>query len=94
MLWGMSDARSRGSKSIYQGKTTRVQGVLTDVGAKAFEVARKTLAAEHRVSTASDGDTIEFLARYYKASEFIEQVQPVKIHIDPAFGTKKKKNKG
>lgn len=62
----MSDARSRGSKSIYQGKTTRVQGVLTDDGATAFELARKVLANEHGVDTASDGDTIEFLARHFR----------------------------
>lgn len=67
----MSDARSRGSKSIYQGKTTRVQGVLTDDGAKAFEEARKALAASHGLDTASDGDTIEYLA-FFRLARLVE----------------------
>lgn len=59
--------RSRGNQSIYPGKTTRVQGVLTKTGARAFERTRKELAQLVGVKSGevSDGDTIEYLARVH-----------------------------
>ena len=50
---------------IFVGKDMahRVQGIMTDVGKSDFEAGRKRLAQLAGTKSASDGDTIEFLAR-------------------------------
>lgn len=57
-----ADARSHGNQSIFEGKTERVQGVLTPRGSAKFEAARRRLAKLAGRETASDGDTIVYLS--------------------------------
>lgn len=57
---------STGRSAIFRGKVNgrRLQGVITPVGAIAFEAARKKLGklADVEKENVSDADTIEFLA--------------------------------
>jgi len=56
-----------GRRSIFRDKIKdskyRVQGLLTKVGSAEFEAARRRLAKLADCDTASDADTIEYLAR-------------------------------
>ena len=54
-----------GRASVFRGKRTRVQGLLTPAGAQQFERARRRLAtlAGRAADDLSDADVIEFLAR-------------------------------
>lgn len=55
------------NRSIFRGKRggDRLQGVITPIGSKRFEEARRKLAklAAREPEEVSDADTIEFLAR-------------------------------
>jgi hypothetical protein len=56
-----------GNRSIFGDKSggDRIQGILTKVGTRQFEVARARLAflSQRKTSQVSQGDTAEFLAR-------------------------------
>lgn len=54
-----------GKRAVFDlPKPTRYQGVVSKVGAKAFEAARKRLAVlAQRTGRVSDGDVFEYLAR-------------------------------
>jgi hypothetical protein len=60
-------AKRGGWPSIFRDKDggDRVQGVITPIGARSFEVARARLAklASREVEQISDADVIEYLAR-------------------------------
>lgn len=62
----MSGGRG-GWPSVFSGKNkkNRYQGIVTNVGRREFEVARRRLAklAGLSVKTVSDGDVFEYLAR-------------------------------
>lgn len=51
-----------GRRSIFRGKEVRVQGDITRFGSQRFEAARARVAKLAGRKTASDGDTIEYLA--------------------------------
>ena len=61
------NSRREGRVVIFRDKVdgSRYQGVVTPVGAVAFEAARERLArlAKLKPTAVSDGDCIEFLAR-------------------------------
>lgn len=59
-----------GYPSIFRNKKGggRVQGVLTKVGTKAFEDARKRLGTLAGVKRATDADTIEYMSRGHEAT--------------------------
>lgn len=42
----------------------RVQGVLTKRGAECFERVRQAIAKKHGIKSVSDGDAIEYMARW------------------------------
>ena len=62
----MANNTTMGRRSVFRGKNrkNRVQGIMTDPGSKAFEAARRRLAAlvKWKLSEISDADTIEYLA--------------------------------
>lgn len=64
--------RTPAKVSLFHGKDKkdRLQGILTKVGIKKFEHARRQLAGLARLkpSQVSDGDTIEYLARGINAT--------------------------
>jgi hypothetical protein len=68
-----------GQPAIFRPKNpaTRKQGHMTDVGAKAFEAARKRLAKLAGRKKVSDGDVFEFLARGEDDTRmYLESKQP------------------
>jgi hypothetical protein len=63
-----------GWQSIFEGKSRehRYQGIVTEVGSRAFEAARKKLAklaGNRPVDKVSDGDVFEALARGWDATK-------------------------
>lgn len=65
----MAKSSVMGRPTIFKGKKgDRYQGAVTPVGSRGFEAARKRLARLAGLKTASDGDTIEYLARGHAAS--------------------------
>jgi hypothetical protein len=74
-----------GREAVFRGKTTgyRVQGVLTQRGAIAFNVARKELARFYTavtgraIANVSDADVIEYLARGVSNTEaYLRKLDP------------------
>lgn len=63
----MAKAR-KGPASIFHDKEAKIAGRVSKVGSGKFETARKQLAKLAGVESASDGDTIEFLARGEEAT--------------------------
>jgi hypothetical protein len=59
-----------GRPSVFDPKDgTRYQGVMTKVGSKRFESARKELAALAGLKRVSDADVMEFLVRGRASTE-------------------------
>jgi hypothetical protein len=56
-----------GRPSIYKPKdpACRVHGLMTTSGGAVFEQARKRVGEKHGVERPSDGDVVEFLAKYW-----------------------------
>lgn len=69
-----------GRVSIFRNKNrkNRVQGLMSDVGKREFELARKRLArlAGWQSTKVSDADTVEYLARGHEATRVYLKGQP------------------
>lgn len=58
----MAKAR-KGPASIFHDKVAKIGGRISKVGSAGFEASRKRLAKLAGQESASDGDTVEYLAR-------------------------------